>query len=273
MRQQHGTETSSGKSFYTFRFSKKELGFLASSLLFISLLTFSLGIMLGKELNHPGEGSSEGEKKPLSITFAGRAAQEKLSHEEESRKEKKGELTFFATLPDSEETRQKVAAQGEVSEQKRGEAVHTLTSAKPEAAEKREKLLSVKGEKSSQDQLSKEPLKDRSLGKDRKGLLVSTASALETSGSLLSAISSEYSIQVGAFKGLEGAETLRLRLRGRGYEAYISTSDMAGKGMWHRVRIGRYKSKTDAENMAQKIRLDENLPTSVTSRADERMFN
>ncbi len=60
-----------------------------------------------------------------------------------------------------------------------------------------------------------------------------------------------YYLQAGAFPNAEDADNLKARLALMGYEASIQTAEIPDKGVWHRVRLGPYK--TDEAN---KIRDD-----------------
>ena len=44
------------------------------------------------------------------------------------------------------------------------------------------------------------------------------------------------------------------KLKKRGYPAYLLTSQIEGKGTWHRVRIGSYASKAEAAPILTKLR-------------------
>lgn len=56
----------------------------------------------------------------------------------------------------------------------------------------------------------------------------------------------QYYLQAGAFPNAEDADNLKARLALMGFEAAIQTVDIPGKGVWHRVRLGPYK--TDEAN-------------------------
>jgi cell division septation protein DedD len=57
-----------------------------------------------------------------------------------------------------------------------------------------------------------------------------------------------FSIQVGSYKSAEGAGDKILYWKERGYDAYLSIGEIAGKGTWYRVRIGRFVSRQDAQD-------------------------
>ena len=76
-----------------------------------------------------------------------------------------------------------------------------------------------------------------------------------------------FTIQVGSFKKKSDALMLASRLKQKGYDAYLEYLALPGKDIWHRVRIGSYMSRREAEKTAKIIETTEGLPTLVTLRA------
>ncbi len=62
-----------------------------------------------------------------------------------------------------------------------------------------------------------------------------------------------YTIQVAAVKVAKDADRLVGQLKKKGYPAYRIISKVQGKGIWFRVRVGKYKSKADARATKQKL--------------------
>jgi DedD protein len=87
---------------------------------------------------------------------------------------------------------------------------------------------------------------------------VSSKTALAPEGS-----QGGYQIQVASFKKQSDADAFVQELRERGHPAYREAAYVAGRGMWHRVRIGPFKSKFAADRYAEKLRDDERLSTFV----------
>lgn len=63
-----------------------------------------------------------------------------------------------------------------------------------------------------------------------------------------------YSIHVYSFKAKQDAEKEIKRLRDRGYDAYLATVELENKGTWHRVKIGHYATRDDAQQAAEAFR-------------------
>jgi cell division septation protein DedD len=56
-----------------------------------------------------------------------------------------------------------------------------------------------------------------------------------------------YTLQVGSFSERAGADELAERLKGRGFAAYLLEVDLGDKGVWWRVRVGRYPTEYSAK--------------------------
>ena len=61
-----------------------------------------------------------------------------------------------------------------------------------------------------------------------------------------SAAGAQY-LQVGSFANPSDAEKLKARLALMGFEADVQTAELGDKGVWHRVRLGPYKTAADLE--------------------------
>ncbi len=61
-------------------------------------------------------------------------------------------------------------------------------------------------------------------------------------------------IQVASLKDPKAADKLVTKLKKKGYAAYKTTVDISGKGIWHRIRIGYFKNRTDAKKILNKLR-------------------
>jgi len=81
------------------------------------------------------------------------------------------------------------------------------------------------------------------------------------SASLLGADSGPFTIQVVALKTEDAAEKLLSRLRGKSYRAYLEEGGEAGL---HRVRVGRFQTRAEAETVAQKLRDEEQFRPYIT---------
>ena len=74
---------------------------------------------------------------------------------------------------------------------------------------------------------------------------------------------SGFVVQVSAVKGQAEADTIRRRLEGKGYPAYIEGTG-SGKSAVFRVRVGRYDSRKAAESIAARLQREERFKTWIT---------
>jgi cell division septation protein DedD len=63
-------------------------------------------------------------------------------------------------------------------------------------------------------------------------------------------------IQVASFKDPNVADKMVAELKKKGYPAYRSLGKIPGKGIWYRVRIGYFSSKSEAGSMLKLIKKD-----------------
>jgi cell division protein FtsN len=72
-----------------------------------------------------------------------------------------------------------------------------------------------------------------------------------------------YTIQAASYREPKDADRLVQKLKKRGYPAYRVIGKVAGKGIWFRVRIGEYQSKSEALGMMNKLKKDGMKPILV----------
>ena len=65
-----------------------------------------------------------------------------------------------------------------------------------------------------------------------------------------------YTIQAASVKDPKDADRLVEKLKKRGYPAYRVIGKVPGKGVWFRVRIGEYRSKSEAGIVMNKLKKD-----------------
>lgn len=82
--------------------------------------------------------------------------------------------------------------------------------------------------------------------------------------------SSVYYVQVASFQEEERAGKLRDHLMGKGYSAEVVSVVLMKKGIWHRVRIGPFGSKTQANEKARAITKGEKLQPLIVSEKREK---
>jgi cell division septation protein DedD len=75
-----------------------------------------------------------------------------------------------------------------------------------------------------------------------------------------------FTLQVRAYpdKDKDKAEELVEHLKQRGFEAYLASADVEGRGTWFRVRVGRFGSRDEAEAFRTRLQKEESTPAFVT---------
>ncbi len=68
-----------------------------------------------------------------------------------------------------------------------------------------------------------------------------------------------YTVQTASYQERAMADDEVQRLKKRGFAAFVLSSEMPGKGVWHRVRIGSFSNKTAAEKLQRVIHEKERL--------------
>ncbi|MGA1796185.1 MAG: SPOR domain-containing protein [bacterium] len=73
-----------------------------------------------------------------------------------------------------------------------------------------------------------------------------------------------YTIQVFSFKSRDISERMVAQLKDKGYPAYQSTIDLGSNGIYHRVRIGHFKTRSDAAQVLERVLTRENKEAFIT---------
>jgi cell division septation protein DedD len=58
--------------------------------------------------------------------------------------------------------------------------------------------------------------------------------------------SGEFTVQVSAYQSMAEASAFMASLKRKGFAPFVVKAEIAGKGTWYRVRIGRFVSEADA---------------------------
>lgn len=66
--------------------------------------------------------------------------------------------------------------------------------------------------------------------------------------------SAAFTIQVASFKEKNYAQKALDKLKSQGYSGEVVTKDLNNKGIWHRVYVGAFQEKGEAQNYLAKIR-------------------
>ena len=76
----------------------------------------------------------------------------------------------------------------------------------------------------------------------------------------------DFSVQVGSFGHADQAERLRTNLSQKGYAARVQPTAVPGQGLRYRVRVGSYTERTAADQTAQHLTAQEQVPAIVAGK-------
>jgi cell division septation protein DedD len=76
-----------------------------------------------------------------------------------------------------------------------------------------------------------------------------------------------WTVQVSSFRSRSLADELRSRLASKGFDAYLMSVSTEDGRVRHRVRVGGFATRAEAEHVAGELRTERNLNPFVTTRA------
>jgi cell division protein FtsN len=199
-------------------------------------LTFTLGVLVGRQWNRPGSASASAENGGRKIVPPGkRGGLSGADVEPAPGIDQK--LTFYQTL---------TAPLG------RGSAD---ASQRPEDKAKAHTVARA------------EPPPPSYLYASRSETIVEKPEAAEVAAARAQAdAAGPWSVQVAAFKTRPQADTLQQQLKKAGFDAYVAAAAASDGQTNYRVRIGTFKSKVDAQRMAERVRGERSLAAFVAPR-------
>jgi cell division septation protein DedD len=78
--------------------------------------------------------------------------------------------------------------------------------------------------------------------------------------------SGSYVVQLASFKDAAAAAKLERRLAAKGYQMFVEPADLGNRGIWHRVYAGPYADKPAAEQVAGRLQHQEKISPLVRKR-------
>jgi len=74
-----------------------------------------------------------------------------------------------------------------------------------------------------------------------------------------------FTLQVKATQSSSEADKFAKKLRSQGYDSLVAEADVAGKGKWYRVRVGRFETRPQAERYLQDFKRESRLEAFITA--------
>ena len=75
----------------------------------------------------------------------------------------------------------------------------------------------------------------------------------------------KYTLQLQSFRDPAEARLFHELMQGRGYHPYIQRTNLGDKGVWHRVRIGRFMKMKAAQNFKRNFEREQGFVTRIMS--------
>lgn len=76
----------------------------------------------------------------------------------------------------------------------------------------------------------------------------------------------KFVVQVASFKDAAAANSMLKKLSGKGYVLFVEPADLGAKGVWHRVYAGPYAGREVADRVASQLREREKISPLVRKR-------
>jgi DedD protein len=228
---------------HEFRFGPREIAVLGAVVLVIWGLTFALGVLVGREMAPTGSRA----KAPAGAVAAAPDRAGPPAKPENGAEER---LTFYQTLtaPTAD-----LPAIGRPAVEERL-VPHEAPVAKPKAEARPEPRAPAPVP------APERPAAPRVVpGTVRTPPPPGPAAAAPAEPQL-------WTVQVSSFRNRALAEELRTRLGARGFDAYVVSISAEEGRVRHRVRVGTFPTRGEAERLAQDLRNERNFNPFVTAR-------
>jgi len=211
------------------------------AIFFVSAWMFGIGVLVGRGTSPLKIDINELQKK-LQIA---RAELKKKALRQTPKKsdpaKDKPELEFYETLKKNGKDAKISAIPLPPVIEKKTDSAPAKTPAKPKK-ESKKRLTRTRKKATEQDALSEKELAEKS-----KPQPAAPKSKAQPAGK-------PYTIQVAAFKAAGDADKLVAELKQKGFSAYRAIGKVPGKGIWYRVRVGRFNTKAEAGSTIAKLK-------------------
>ena len=173
--------------------------------------------------------------------------------------EEKEDLTFYKTLQNGKEPSPLKQQKTEERVQKKEEKIQK-TEDKGQKKEEKEQKTAEKSQKSEKTD-NKEEKKQKEKSKAEVKNKIAKKEKIKADSS---SKEKRFALQIAAFKEKDKAEDVAGSLKKKGYEPYIVPVTIPEKGIWYRVRIGRFATRPDAQNIQARLKNSEGISSFIT---------
>ncbi len=223
-------------------FSRGQMALLGGAFTLASVIIFLLGIFAGKEIEERRIAKTEEPLVKIPVKPSGQDAAAGR------RGQSKDELTFYDTLTKS-------PGKQPLVEEKPVEikAPVKMTSERVKDSKPQVKEGTPPSSKGAEKETAAAPAQAPKVAQTAE-----TAERIESGKG--------WTVQVNAFPDERSAKLLVERLKNKGYKAVITEARSKGKS-WHRVRVGRFNSREEADKLVETLKTRDNYTTAfATSR-------
>ena len=84
-----------------------------------------------------------------------------------------------------------------------------------------------------------------------------TAPAVQATG--------RFTLQIGAYQDQVEAENHLASMKGLGLEARMTNVTLPGKGVWHRIQVGRFATRDTASHLGQQLQAQKSISSFVVT--------
>lgn len=235
------------------RMEKKQTLLLLILVLAVSLVSFSLGVMVGRNgPSTPVATRTPAAAAPTRMPIAKQAANlQAPAAAPKTSAQRKEKLTFYDTLPKGNASPMgsginlppgQKAPEEEKSASAPAAAAHQATASPAPSAEGKSVAAPPQAQKPAAAPVAK----------------ASSTPVVKPAGSIV--------VQVASFRRAEDAAALRQRLIGKGYTVFIRKADLGARGVWNRVFVGPFASTLKADRVADRLTAEERLSVLVRRR-------
>ncbi|NLC71066.1 MAG: hypothetical protein GX751_06890 [Desulfuromonadaceae bacterium] len=227
------------------RLEKNHALWMMGLVLFVSLASFFLGIMMGKRVAPvPAAGTVTETAPRIPVTVDKPAATVSPPQAPQAKEELESKLTFYETLPRS---------QG----QPLGTGLNTPPVEPPKTVAK-----SVAASAPAPVSAPRVPASAAPVPSVSSPAPVSAPAPISVSA-MTSPVPGKVAVQVGSFRKQQDAEALIQRLRKKGFPGVVVEVELPGKGVWFRAMVGPYEDRGAAAPVAQRLRKEEKMDVLI----------
>lgn len=226
---------------------KKQVLFLLVLVLAVSLLSFTLGVMVGRRGAPPQVVLPPVEtpaRIPVAKDGAAPASDSQSAPGEAAMQARPGEnLTFYEALP-------------------KGDQAPLGSGINHPPEEKKPAPVAAEAAPAPAPAAAPAPAKPA----PAPTVAAKPAPAAEPTAVAKTVTTGAYVVQVASFPLLSDAQALKERLAKKGYSAYTQEADLGAKGVWHRVYVGPFDDSATAGKTVERLVAEERLSALVRKR-------